>query len=115
MKNIRLVKVRKSAETNRTPQDMFFAALGNENRLRILRTLTQRPMQVNELSERLGMEQSCTSHHLKSLLDCRFVDVKVKGRGRTYMVSPGIKELINALNKYIHSYSSYLSKCGPES
>ncbi|MDE1855299.1 MAG: winged helix-turn-helix transcriptional regulator [Candidatus Micrarchaeota archaeon] len=96
----------------KTPEKLFFTALGNDYRYRILTLLMKKPMSVNALAEKLGIEQSNLSHHLKCLLDCRFVEADVKGRTRIYRLSPATKELVGSTKKYINYYGGYLKKCG---
>lgn len=96
----------------KSPEGLFFTALGDEQRLRVLNALLKRPMSVNELSSTLDIEQSNLSHHLKCLLDCRFVAVDVKGRVRTYRLSIETRGLIKSIKKYISYYGGYLKRCG---
>ena len=96
----------------KSPEALFFTALGDRHRLRILNALLKKPMSVNTLSSSLRIEQSNLSHHLKCLLDCRFVDVDTKGRVRTYSLSPETRELVKSMKTYINHYDRYLKKCG---
>jgi DNA-binding transcriptional ArsR family regulator len=96
----------------KNPETLFFTAMGNKHRLRVLNALLKRPMTVSELSSALKIEQSNLSHHLKCLLDCRFVAVETKGRIRTYRLSPETRDLVKSMRKYIGYYGSYLKKCG---
>lgn len=95
----------------KTPESLFFTALGNEHRFRILNALLNKPMSVNELSSKLEIEQSNLSHDLKCLLGCRFVEFEVKGRVRLYRLSPETKKLISSTRNYINYYSRYLRRC----
>jgi ArsR family transcriptional regulator len=49
--------------------DKLLRVLGNTNRLRIVSILARGPLNVSEIAEALGLEQSNVSHHLRRLLD----------------------------------------------
>lgn len=95
----------------KTPEALFFAAVGDRHRVRILDSLMKKPMSVKALSSSLKIEQSNLSHHLKCLLDCKFVDVNVKGRSRTYSINPNVRKIIKPFNSYIRDYGTYLKTC----
>lgn len=96
----------------KSPETLFFTAVGDKQRLRVLNVLLKKPMSAGALSSTLKIEQSNLSHHLKCLMDCRFVDVEVKGRTRTYRLSPETRGLLKSMKRYIGYYGSYLKKCG---
>jgi len=56
----------------------FFSTLANPTRLAALENLMNKPMNVTQLAEALGQEQSMVSHNLRSLVKCRFVHVERK-------------------------------------
>lgn len=49
--------------------EKLLRVLGNSNRLRIVSILARGPLNVSEIAEALGLEQSNVSHHLRRLLD----------------------------------------------
>ena len=51
----------------------FFSVLSNPTRLAALETLMEGSMNVSQLAESLGQEQSMVSHNLRPLVRCRFV------------------------------------------
>ncbi len=59
--------------------DRVFAALANENRLRIVLALRKGPLNVSEICSVLDLRQSNVSHHLRTLLDAGVV--RRRGRG----------------------------------
>lgn len=67
-------------------------ALGELNRLRILRLLLQQSFSVNELTERLGMSQYNVSKHLKILRDAGLLVVERRGKKRFYAVAAHLKD-----------------------
>lgn len=52
----------------------IFKALGDEQRLRIMKMLQERPLCVCEVTSALGIAQSCVSRHLRLLKDAGLVE-----------------------------------------
>ena len=65
-------------------------ALGDATRLGVLQALLERPLHVSDLMEKLKVEQSLLSHHLKVLRDAGLVTATRDGKAVRYEVSPGI-------------------------
>lgn len=59
----------------------IFKVLGDPTRLKIIHVLSQGEANVTAISEKIGMEQSATSHQLRKLKDRNLV--KSTRRGRT--------------------------------
>jgi DNA-binding transcriptional ArsR family regulator len=59
-------------------------ALSTPSRVQILYSLLNRPHDVSELMELLGMEQSAVSHQLRVLRDQALVRVNNDGKRRVY-------------------------------
>ncbi len=58
----------------------LFATLGDASRVRIIAALTIGEMNVNSLTEQVGISQSAVSHHLRILRQMRFVRARKSGR-----------------------------------
>lgn len=65
----------------------FFSTLANPTRLAIIERLIDQPMNVTDLAEALGQEQSMISHNLRPLIHCNFVNAERKGKQRIYSVN----------------------------
>ena len=63
---------------------LCFETVANEVRMQILDLLKNKPMNVNKLTEQLGIERTRVSHSLQMLRDCKFVHVQKKGKERVY-------------------------------
>src|ERR1039457_4868329 len=61
-------------------------ALGELNRLRIVRLLLKEQLGVNRISERLGMSQYNVSKHLRILKEAGLVEMEKEGQQRRYAV-----------------------------
>lgn len=74
--------------------------MANETRLRILKSLENGERCVCEIMEELDKEQSLISHHLKSLLKCRLVKKRRKGKKIMYRISdPSIIQFLSEAEK----------------
>jgi len=51
----------------------------NKTKLNIILALENKPLSVNEITEKIRAEQSRISHNLSKLLQCHILDVKQKG------------------------------------
>src|SRR6056297_4296794 len=58
--------------------------LGNENRRRILRLLSQKPCYATEISEYLGVSPKAVIDHLRRLEEAGLVESRVDDRRRKY-------------------------------
>ena len=90
----------------------FFNAISNKTRFEIIRLLMKKPMSVNEISRKLGFEQSRVSHNLKKLDCCGFVKCKYKGKKRIYSIDKKyILPIILNTDKYLRRYEKRLREC----
>ena len=80
----------------------FFATLANPTRLAALETLMEKPMNVTQLAETLGQEQSMISHNLRPLVTCKFLHVERRGRERVYSIN---HETVDPLFKVIENHA----------
>ena len=80
----------------------FFATLANPTRLAALENLMDKPMNVTQLAECLGQEQSMISHNLRPLVHCQFVQVEKRGRERLYSIN---HETVDPLFKVIENHA----------
>jgi DNA-binding transcriptional ArsR family regulator len=61
-------------------------ALADRSRLRIIRTLLQQPLTVNDLSDRLAISQYNVSKHLRILREAGLVEATKMANRREYAV-----------------------------
>ena len=71
-------------------------ALGEMNRLRIMRVLLNEPLDVNEIAQRLEMSSYNVSKHLRILKEAGLLDVEKAGRQRLYGVAKNLKKELAA-------------------
>jgi DNA-binding transcriptional ArsR family regulator len=67
-------------------------ALGELNRMRILRLLLKEQLGVNEITERLRIPQYNVSKHLKILFEAGLVQMEKQGKQRLYRVTANFKD-----------------------
>ncbi len=71
-------------------------ALGELNRMRIVRLLLKDQLSVNEVGARLEMSQYNVSKHLKVLRAAGLLEVEQSGKRRLYTVATGLKTHLEA-------------------
>ena len=77
-------------------QDMvsIFKALGDENRIRILKMLRSGERCACKLLEELNITQPTLSHHMKILCDCGLVKNRKEGKWMHYSINcDGVKKV----------------------
>jgi DNA-binding transcriptional ArsR family regulator len=78
-----------------------FAALAEPNRFRIVELLLDGPRAVNEIGERLQLNQPQVSKHLRVLKKVGLVDVQPRAQQRLYGLSPQpLRQLSGWLERY---------------
>jgi DNA-binding transcriptional ArsR family regulator len=75
-------------------------ALGELNRMRIVRLLLKEQLGVNQISERLEISQYNVSKHLRVLKEAGLVEMEKQGQQRLYAVVPRLKNQL-AANKNV--------------
>lgn len=65
--------------------------LADPTRLEVVRVLLDGPQHVGELNERIDVEQSLLSHHLRVLRDAGLVTANRDGKSMQYRLAPDIR------------------------
>jgi DNA-binding transcriptional ArsR family regulator len=66
-------------------------ARGGENRARMIQSLSLRPMNLNQLAEKLGVDYRTVMHHIGVLQANKLVVVQGTGYGSMYFLSPRLE------------------------
>jgi predicted ArsR family transcriptional regulator len=66
---------------------LLTATRGGENRARIIRALSERPRNANQLAESLGVEYKTVRHHLDMLVDHGVVEPGDNAYGKLYFLT----------------------------
>ena len=78
-----------------------FAALAEPNRYRIVELLRAGPRPVNDIGERLRLNQPQVSKHLRVLKQAGLVDVRPRAQQRLYELrAQGLRQLHDWLERY---------------
>ena len=78
-----------------------FSALAEPNRYRIVELLRDGPRPVNDIGERLRLNQPQVSKHLRVLKEAGLVDVKPRAQQRLYELrGAGLQKLHDWLERY---------------
>jgi len=74
--------------------------MANPERLQLLCLLAEKPHNVGELQEEVGLSQSALSQHLASLRTHKIVRAEAKGVLRIYQLSdPKVAEILKVLHQ----------------
>lgn len=88
-----------------------FAALAEPSRYRIVELLRSGPRAVNDIGERLALNQPQVSKHLRVLKDAGLVDVAPRAQQRLYALrSQGLRELHDWLERYRELWDARLTE-----
>jgi DNA-binding transcriptional ArsR family regulator len=66
-------------------------ARGGENRARIIHELSMRPLNLNQLAEKLGVDYRTVTHHANVLKNNSLVIVEGEKYGAMYFLSPRLQ------------------------
>src|SRR5215469_9445957 len=89
----------------------YFRALSNQTRFSIVQLLREKPHYVNEMVEKLGIEQSRVSHNLACLLNCGFVEWEWNGKNKVYRLNPDLNPVLTGIEKHLVKYAPALDTC----
>jgi ArsR family transcriptional regulator len=86
---------------------LVFKALGDKNRIRILKMLQDNPSNVNELTTVLGISQPSVSRHLRQLKNAGLVEDKRETPWVSYRLSSAANnEYVPILLKHITRWAN---------
>ena len=78
-----------------------FAALAEPNRFRIVELLRSGPRAVNDIGDRLHLNQPQVSKHLRVLKEAGLVEVQARAQQRVYELrAPPLRQLHGWLERY---------------
>ncbi|MFH1403954.1 MAG: metalloregulator ArsR/SmtB family transcription factor [Candidatus Altiarchaeota archaeon] len=98
---------------NELSYKLFFKAFSNTTRFTIIHLLRNKPMNVSEICEKTGFEQSRISHNLRYLHAWGFVNCEKDGRNRIYRLDGKyLLPIIDHMEKYMEEYEEKLKTCG---
>jgi DNA-binding transcriptional ArsR family regulator len=89
----------------------FFKALANENRLRMVGLLLERPHHVKELAAQLQLKEPTVCHHLAALQEFELVDMQPKGSQHYYAVR---EEQLRRLSRSIFGGRQVMAQAEPD-
>ncbi len=90
----------------------FFSGLSNPVRYRIVATLANKDMTVNELVNELGYSQSQISNHLACLKWCGYVSSLQEGRYVRYRVTDKrLTTILKLAQEVVVENSEHISSC----
>lgn len=72
---------------------------GGDNRMRIIELLKERPYNINQLSESLGLDYKAIQHHILVLLKNNIITKMGEKYGVLYFISNYLEDNIEAFNE----------------
>lgn len=72
---------------------------GGRNRLRIVRTLDDTPMNTHQLSQALDLDYKTVKHHLELLTENNVLMTMGDGYGETYFLTDAMEQHIDVLDE----------------
>ena len=70
---------------------------GGKNRLRIIMTLEEQPMNANSLAENLELDYKTIRHHLELMSDHNVIDTLGDGYGKNYFLTEQMEKNMDKL------------------
>ena len=90
----------------------LFRALGDRNRLAILRHLALGEHRVVDLTAHLGLAQSTVSAHCACLADCGLVTARPQGRSTVYsLATPAVLDVLAAAERLLAETGDAVTLC----
>lgn len=74
---------------------------GGRNRVRIINTLREQPMNANQLSNELDLDYKTIRHHLRKLEENNVVTTMGDNYGKTYFLTDQMKENLDVLDEIV--------------
>ena len=95
------------------PVALLFQALANPVRMQILLSLRENlSMNVSQICDELGLEQTHVSHNLKCLTFCGLVRVTREGKSRVYSLNQEtVVSLFDIADRHLRRYANDLLDC----
>ena len=95
------------------PYALLFQAFTNPSRMQILQALRNRnAMNVTQISEETGLEQTNVSHNLRCLAFCGLVTAEREGKSRVYSLNKGtVLPMLEIARDHVRKYASNLLSC----
>ena len=96
----------------KTSYTLFFKALSNDTRLRIIDLLRKGPRNATEIGGALDIEQSMVSHNLACLINCGFVLANQNGKNKVCSLNKQtVLPLLEIIDRHVEQYGKNLEGC----
>jgi len=94
---------------------LFAGSMGGKNRARIARLLMEEPSNLNQISEKLGLNYKTAQHHVRIMVENNVLVVQGQHYGKIYFPSSFFEENIEDFEKiWVRIVGKGLSDDGDE-
>ena len=95
------------------PYSLLFHAFTNPSRMQILQALRDRDgLNVTQIGEETGLEQTSVSHNLRCLAFCGLVAARQEGKARVYSLNKAtVIPMLDIARQHVKKYASNLLSC----
>ncbi len=80
---------------------VFAGSRGGLNRLRIINAITDVPMNINQLAEKLNLDYKAIQHHVRVLEKNNLVSKEGEKYGVLYFISPLLENSMKSLEEIV--------------
>ena len=85
-----------------TEEARIFKALGDENRLEILKLIKEKEVCATDILKNVSIGQSTLSHHMKILCECGIVNCRKSGKQTYYSInSDGAMQACSYIEEFV--------------
>jgi DNA-binding transcriptional ArsR family regulator len=95
------------------PYSLLFQAFTSPSRMQILQALSDRDeLNVTQIGEETGLEQTSVSHNLRCLAFCGLVDAKREGKSKVYSLNKAtVLPMLDIARDHVRKHASNLLSC----
>ena len=85
---------------------LLIATRGGENRCQIIKLLKEKPMNINQLSEKLSLNYRTIKHHVSVLINNKIIIKEGDGYGSVYFLTPYFIKNYNIIDEVLNNNKS---------
>ncbi len=104
MKNTQIMRRQVDKQTKSLLSYLFTGTRGGDNRIKIMVLLTEKPLNINQLSKELGLDYKAIKFHIEVLEKNNMVEHTGEKYGVAYFLSTFLEYNIDAFNEIVAEF-----------